>query len=329
MAAVFFFSGCSKSSKVSPERLKEVVVYTYDSFISEWGPGPALIEAFEKQSGYTLTFISVGDGGQVLSHAVLEKDNPQADVLVGLDNQLVEEARKRGILTAYKPLNADLLIPEHLRLADDWLLTPYDWSNFALIYDTQSSVREPLSLEDLTKEEYAKKIILMDPRTSTPGLGFVSWTVSVFGDTYLDYWNRLKPNILTMAPGWDTGYGLFTSGEAPLVISYTTSPAYHVEYEDTRRYKALIFDEGHAYQIEGAGVVNNALNEKGAKAFMDFLISKEAQDLIPLLQWMYPVNSEVVLPPSFDAAPKAGKNLSADPQKVLDASQKIMNMLSQ
>ena len=329
MAAVFFFSGCSKSSKVSPERLKEVVVYTYDSFISEWGPGPALIEAFEKQSGYTLTFISVGDGGQVLSHAVLEKDNPQADVLVGLDNQLVEEARKRGILTAYKPLNADLLIPEHLRLADDWLLTPYDWSNFALIYDTQSSVREPLSLEDLTKEEYAKKIILMDPRTSTPGLGFVSWTVSVFGDKYLDYWNRLKPNILTMAPGWDTGYGLFTSGEAPLVISYTTSPAYHVEYEDTRRYKALIFDEGHAYQIEGAGVVNNALNEKGAKAFMDFLISKEAQDLIPLLQWMYPVNSEVVLPPSFDAAPKAGKNLSADPQKVLDASQKIMNMLSQ
>lgn len=329
MAAVFFFSGCSKSSKVSPERLKEVVVYTYDSFISEWGPGPALIEAFEKQSGYTLTFISVGDGGQVLSHAVLEKDNPQADVLVGLDNQLVEEARKRGILTAYKPLNADLLIPEHLRLADDWLLTPYDWSNFALIYDTQSSVREPLSLEDLTKEEYAKKIILMDPRTSTPGLGFVSWTVSVFGDTYLDYWNRLKPNILTMAPGWDTGYGLFTSGEAPLVISYTTSPAYHVEYEDTRRYKALIFDEGHAYQIEGAGIVKNAVNEKGAKAFIDFLISKEAQDLIPLLQWMYPVNSEVVLPPSFDAAPKAGKNLSADPQKVLDASQKIMNMLSQ
>ncbi len=329
MAAVFFFSGCSKSSKVSPERLKEVVVYTYDSFISEWGPGPALIEAFEKQSGYTLTFISVGDGGQVLSHAVLEKDNPQADVLVGLDNQLVEEARKRGILTAYKPLNADLLIPEHLRLADDWLLTPYDWSNFALIYDTQSSVREPLSLEDLTKEEYAKKIILMDPRTSTPGLGFVSWTVSVFGDNYLDYWNRLKPNILTMAPGWDTGYGLFTSGEAPLVISYTTSPAYHVEYEDTRRYKALIFDEGHAYQIEGAGIVKNAVNEKGAKAFIDFLISKEAQDLIPLLQWMYPVNSEVVLPPSFDAAPKAGKNLSADPQKVLDASQKIMNMLSQ
>ncbi|HOE09288.1 MAG TPA: thiamine ABC transporter substrate-binding protein, partial [Treponemataceae bacterium] len=224
LAAVFFFSGCSRSSKASPERLKEVVVYTYDSFISEWGPGPALIEAFEKQSGYTLTFISVGDGGQVLSHAVLEKDNPQADVLVGLDNQLVEEARKRGILTAYKPLNADLLIPEHLRLADDWLLTPYDWSNFALIYDTQSSVREPLSLEDLTKEEYAKKIILMDPRTSTPGLGFVSWTVSVFGDNYLDYWNRLKPNILTMAPGWDTGYGLFTSGEAPLVISYTTSP---------------------------------------------------------------------------------------------------------
>lgn len=326
---MFVFTSCSRMSKVSPERLKEVVVYTYDSFISEWGPGPALIEAFEKQSGYKLTFISCGDGGQVLARAVLEKDNPQSDVLVGLDNQLVDEARKRGILTAYKPLNAETLIPPSLLLCDDWLLTPYDWSNFALIYDTKSSVREPVSLEDLTKSEYEKKIILMDPRTSTPGLGFVSWTVSVFGDKYLDYWKRLKPNILTMAPGWDTGYGLFTSGEAPLVISYTTSPAYHVEYENETRYKALIFDEGHAYQIEGAGVVKNAQNEKGAKAFIDFLISREAQDLIPLLQWMYPVNKDVVLPSSFDAAPKAGKNVSADPQKVLDASEKIMTMLSQ
>lgn len=328
-AALLLCTGCSKPSKVSSERLKEVVVYTYDSFISEWGPGPALIEAFEKQSGYTLTFISVGDGAQVLSRAVLEKDNPQADVLVGLDNQLADEARKRGILSAYKPQNADALIPENLRFTNDWLLTPYDWSNFALIYDTKSSVSEPASLEDLTKSEYKNKIILMDPRTSTPGLGFVSWTVSVYGDDYLDYWKRLKPNILTMAPGWDTGYGLFTSGEAPLVISYTTSPAYHVEYENETRYKALIFSEGHAHQIEGAGVVRNAVNQKGAKAFIDFLISKEAQDLIPLLQWMYPVNQEVALPPSFDAAPKAGKNLSCDPQKVLDASQKIMNMLSQ
>ncbi len=329
LAAVFLFLGCSKSTKVTPERLKEVVVYTYDSFISEWGPGPALIEAFEKQSGYTLTFIAVGDGGQVLSHAILEKDNPQSDVLVGLDNQLVEEARKRDILTPYKPLNAESLIPEKLWLADDWLLSPYDWSNFAFIYDTQSTVREPMSLEDLTSEDYVKKIILMDPRTSTPGLGFVSWTLSVYGDNYLDYWKRLKPNILTMAPGWDTGYGLFTSGEAPLVISYTTSPAYHLEYEDTRRYKALIFNEGHAYQIEGAGLVKGAVNGKGGKAFLDFLISKEAQDFIPLLQWMYPVNSEVVLPPSFDAAPKAEKNLEADSAKVLEASQKIMNMLSQ
>ena len=97
----------------------------------------------------------------------------------------------------------------------------------------------------ITKSEYAKKLILMDPRTSTPGLGFAAWTIAVFGSDYESYWQKLKPAVLTMASGWSSGYGLFTKGEAPLVVSYVTSPAYHIYADKTNRYRALVFSEGH------------------------------------------------------------------------------------
>ena len=306
----------------------EVIVYAYDSFVADWGPAPELVKRFEAKTGCTVTMVSCGDAAQVLSRAVLEKAKPEADVLVGIDNNLLNTARKENILTPYKPANADTVVAPEVRLADDWLLTPYDWGYFAMIFDTASNVTPPASLEDLTKPEYAKKIILMDPRTSTPGTGFLAWTMAVYGKDYQDYWTRLKTNILTMAPGWDTGYGLFTSGEAPLVISYTTSPAYHVEYDKTDRYQALIFAEGHTMQIEGLGLVKGAKNPEAAKAFIDFMLTDEAQEVLPLTQWMYPVSSSVQLPESYKAAPKASKTLSVPSEEVAAAIDPVMTILA-
>lgn len=309
-------------------RGKEVVVYAYDSFTAEWGLGPELVKLFEAKSGYTVTLISCGDAGQVLSRAALEKKAPNADVLIGIDNNLLDAARKENILQPYKGANAEKVVAKDLRFANDWLLTPYDWGYFAIIFDTESLITPPASLADLTKGEYAKKLILMDPRMSTPGAGFLAWTLAVYGKEYASYWTALKKNILTLAPGWDTGYGLFTSGEAPLVISYTTSPAYHVEYDKTDRYQALIFSDGHIRQIEGLGVVKGARNPAGAEAFVDFMLTDEAQGVLPLTQWMYPVSASVKLPASYSAAPKAAKTLSVPSADVQAAIESVMSILS-
>lgn len=314
------------TGEVSGARQNEVVVYAYDSFIAEWGPAPQLEKLFTEKTGYTVRFVSAGDAAQVLSRAVLEKKKPVADVLLGIDNNLLTRARDSGVLEPYKSPSASD-IPSELVLAQDYILTSYDWSYFALIYDTHSSVPEPRSLEDLTKPDYHKRLILMDPRTSTPGLGFVAWTLAVYQNDFDDYWKRLKPSILTMAPGWDSGYGLFTAGEAPLVISYTTSAAYHLEYDGSSRYKALIFDQGHPVQIEGMGLVRDAPNSRGGKAFIDFMLSPEAQAVLPLTQWMYPVSPSVTLPSSYVAAPHASKKLFVDPASLAPATRKMLSIL--
>lgn len=297
--AVSIFSFYSSREEVK----KGLTIYAYDSFVSEWGPGPVVIPAFEEEYGIEVSIVSVGDSGQVLQKAILEKNDVKADLIIGIDNNLLARVLEEDILDPYESENLGK-IPNDLLFDSTFSLTPFDYGYFSIIYDSEKITVPPASLSDLLKEEYSKSIILMDPRTSSPGLGFLLWTVNEFGEDYKDYWKKLAPSILTITDGWDSGYGLFTQGEAPMVLSYTTSPAYHVEYEKTERYKAAVFNTGHYMQIEGIGILKNAPNRKAAELFIDFVLEEKFQSAIPLTNWMYPVRTDLPLPDSFKFAPK-------------------------
>jgi thiamine transport system substrate-binding protein len=297
------FSGCDAGKDSTT-----LTVYTYDSFIAEWGAAPKIAEAFKAKTGISLTFVAKGDGGALLAALIAEKRSRACDVVIGIDNQVMPKALAASILGAYKPAGLDA-IPQELRIDSTNRLQPFDYGHFAFIWDSQSTKTPPTSLADLTKPLYARSIILMDPRTSTPGLGLISWIKAVYGDDWEGYWRELRKSTLTMTPGWDAGYGLFTSGEAPLVLSYATSPAYHKETENSDRYRALLFPEGHPVQIEFAGIIADTKHRKNAERFMDFLLSEECQAILPATQWMYPALRGTPLPASFAAAPKPEKTL--------------------
>jgi thiamine transport system substrate-binding protein len=216
-----------------------------------------------------------------------------------------------GLLEAYNPKGVENIFGE-LVLDTFSRLVPMDYSYFAIVYDSEKLSVPPMSLEDLTDPRYRQSLILIDPRTSSPGLGFFAWVKEVYGARWQDYWRRLQPSILTIAEGWSSAYGLFTSGEAPMVLSYTTSPGYHLEYEETERYKAAIFSDGHPLQIEAAGLLGAAKNKENAKIFLDFMLSPDFQSIIPLTNWMYPV-IDIPLPDSFRVNPKSDKPLMPGP----------------
>lgn len=311
IAMSFSLFATSNSETKNAVNTDELTIYAYDSFTSDWGPGPQIVPLFEEKYGVKVNLVSFGDAGSVLTKAISEKDNPKADIIIGIDNNLLAKALSNDILSPYssdevKKLNKDL------RFDKKNSLVPFDYGYFSIIYDTESISNPPKSLEDLTKPEYAKSLILMDPRTSSPGLGFLLWTKAVYGDDYLAYWDRLKPSILTITDGWTSGYGLFTQGEAPMVLSYTTSPAYHVEYEETNRYQALIFEEGNYMQLEGLGILKGSKNILNAQKFVDFMISDEAQKIIPLTNWMFPVKESLELPESYNYALKPDISLQLD-----------------
>jgi len=299
------FASCKKEKPQN--ETNELVIWTYDSFNSEWGPGPDVSKAFEEKTGIKINWVSHGDAGTILSRLLLEGKTADADIILGVDQNMAGRLFESALLEPYRPRGAENIFPE-LILDPEFRLTPMDYSYFAIVYDSEKLKNVPQSLEDLTNPNYAKSLILIDPRTSSPGLGFFTWVKEVYGDGWRDYWRRLKPSILTISGGWSTAYGLFTKGEAPLVLSYTTSPGYHLEYENSEQYKAAIFQDGHLMQIEAAGLLKTAKNSYNAKLFLDFMLSTDFQNIIPLTNWMYTVTN-IPLPASFRVNPKSDKPL--------------------
>jgi thiamine transport system substrate-binding protein len=310
--SLFVFNSCRKEKAAEGASSgKELVIWTYDSFNSEWGPGPDVASIFEEKTGVKIIWVSPGDAGEIVSKLLLEGKDSGADIILGVDQNLAPRVLDSGLLEAYRPAGAENIFSE-LVLDAGFRLTPFDYSYFAIVYDSEKLPVPPKSLEELTAPHFRQSLILLDPRTSSPGLGFFGWVKEVYGPGWQDYWRRLRPSILTVAEGWSSGYGLFTRGEAPMVLSYTTSPAYHLEYEDTEQYKAAIFTNGHPLQIEVAGLLAAAKNKDNAKRFLDFMLSPDFQSIIPLTNWMYPV-TDIPLPTSFRINPKSDKPLLPDP----------------
>jgi thiamine transport system substrate-binding protein len=278
-------TGAAAGAQTAEER-PELTVYTYDSFVSDWGPGPQIEPAFEAACGCDLNLVAAGDGAALLSRIRLEGERTEADVVLGLDTNLVHAARETGLFAEHG-LAPDLDMP--VDWADPAFL-PFDWGFFAFVHE--EGFDAPSSFRELAESDAS--ILIQDPRSSTPGLGLLMWVRMAYGDEAGAIWEGLADNIVTVTPGWSEAYGLFLEGEADMVLSYTTSPAYHLIAEDDPTKAAAAFDEGHYMQIEVAGMLAGSDQPDLARQFLEFMTGPEFQSAIPTTNWMYPA----VTPPS-------------------------------
>ncbi len=145
---------------------------------------------------------------------------------------------------------------------------------------------------------------------------FVS-LIPFYGDKAEEAWVKLRGRVLTVTPGWSEAYGLFTNGEAPMVLSYTTSPAYHVIAEKNDRYRAAPFAEGHYLQVEVAAMTTTGAKNPLSQKFLAFMTGPAFQDIIPETNWMLPAGKiEKPLNPAFSNLVQPVKTLQLDPDAV-------------
>jgi len=273
-----------------------LTVYTYDSFVSDWGPGPAVEAAFEDTCNCDLQFVGAGDGAALLARLQLEGARTDADIVLGLDTNLTARA---GATELFAPHG---VAPEGLTLPVNWdddTFLPYDWGYFAFVHDRSKLPDAPGDFRELAESDVS--ILIQDPRSSTPGLGLLLWIKAAYGDEAPEIWASLSDNIVTVTKGWSEAYGLFLEGEADMVLSYTTSPAYHLIAEEDASKAAAPFAEGHYLQIEVAGKVASTDQPELADAFLAFMLSDPFQSVIPTTNWMYPATMpEGGLPDGFE-----------------------------
>ncbi|MFT7681300.1 MAG: thiamine transport system substrate-binding protein [Moritella dasanensis] len=287
-------------------------VYTYDSFASDWGPGPKVKTAFEADCNCTLNLVALEDGVSILNRVKLEGKYTKADVLLGLDNNLMAEAVKTNLLAPHQQDTSKLSLP------NAWTnkyFIPFDYGHFAFIYDSEKLANPPKSLAELI-ERKDLSIIYQDPRTSTPGLGFMLWVKAVYGDQAPQAWQQIADKTVTITKGWSQAYGMFLKGEADMVLSYTTSPAYHMIAEKEFKYKAVEFTEGHYQQTEVVARLKDAANPELADQFMKFVLSPAFQDVIATGNWMLPAKQASALPSEFDQLISPAKTIEFTPEEV-------------
>ncbi|WP_425515517.1 thiamine ABC transporter substrate binding subunit [Microvirga antarctica] len=291
-----------------------LTVYTYGSFAGKYGPGKLIKDRFEAGCGCELTFVTAEDAGSLVGRLRLEGESTKADVVVGLDMNLAAEAKALGLFAAHQADVKNLSLP--IAWSDDTFI-PFDWGYLAFVYDANKLPNPPKSLKELVDSPNGPKIVLQDPRTSAPGLGFMLWMRKVYGDEAGQAWGRLKPRVVTFTKGWSEAYGLFMKGEADMVLSYTTSPAYHAVAEKKDNFKAAGFTEGHYLHVELAGMTRTTKQAALAKSFMAFVLSEPFQSAMPEGNWMMPVKDPAAgLPAAFRDLVKPSKTLLYTPEEV-------------
>ncbi|EGR3114079.1 TPA: thiamine ABC transporter substrate binding subunit [Vibrio parahaemolyticus] len=289
-----------------------LTIYTYDSFAADWGPGPKIEQAFEAKCGCDVNFVALDDGVSILNRLRLEGGNSKADIVLGLDNNLMAEAKKTGLLTEHNVDTANTVLPNGW---SDTMFVPYDYGYFAFVYNKEKLANPPKSMKELVETRDDLKVIYQDPRTSTPGQGLMLWMKSIYGDDVTQAWQKLASKTVTVTKGWSEAYSMFLNGESDLVLSYTTSPAYHLIAENDSKFATANFSEGHYMQVEVAAKVKGSKNSELADKFMDFILSDEFQSAMPTGNWMYPV-TDVELPKGFETLSVPSKSLSFSADEV-------------
>ncbi|MGL5294237.1 MAG: thiamine ABC transporter substrate binding subunit [Aeromonas sp.] len=288
-----------------------LTVYTYSSFTAEWGPGPKIKQAFEKACDCILNLVPLEDGVAILNRLRLEGNHSKADLVLGLDDALISEAKQSGLFAPHPAKLDGIKVPGGWQ---DDTFVPYDYGYFAFVYDKDKLKQPPKSLKELV-ERPDLKVIYQDPRTSTPGQGLMLWMKSVYGDKAPAAWAELAKKTVTVTKGWSEAYGMFLDGEADMVLSYTTSPAYHLIAENKPQYQAAAFEEGHYRQVEVAAKLKSAKQEKLADQFLQFMVSSAFQQEIPTGNWMYPV-IDTPLPKGFEQMITVAKPLAFSSDEV-------------
>ncbi len=277
----FFFSFASASFAA------DLRILTYDGIASDWGIGPKWEQEFEKQCQCDIEFVAVNGGSAaIITRAMI--DSSAYDILLGIDDTMIEDAIAKNLLIPH-----ELSLP---KLAVDWqspYAIPFDYGWLAFVAKKGKIL--PDNMEALIKDKNIS-IVMEDPQTS----GFAHWLYALYGDETPQKWQEMKSHIVTLTTSWSEAYNLFLEGEADMVLSYTSSPAYHKAFEKDDSYIAPAFNEGNLRQIELAAMAKTTQNPEFARDFLRFLLTPKAQGEIALTNIMFPV-IDIELLPAFQA----------------------------
>ena len=268
-----------------------------------------VLNEFTNQTGVQVEMIRTDDAGGILEHLLLTKDNPQADLALGLDNTYLQTALQFDLLAEHNAeipnLDSKATLPYSGNKA-----VPFDQGYICLNADTQAlsdnNLSFPTTLEELTAPEWKGKTAFPSPVTSSPGRAFMVASIDYFeqqssNTTAFDWWADMAENDAIFTSGWTEayethytgGYGIWNEGhigDAWLTVSYCHSPGVEAFYGGNSTISAAVdIDYASFSQVEYAAPVNGGGSKNAVNAFIEFLLTDEVNTNMPENNLMYSV----------------------------------------
>jgi len=269
-------------------------VATYSSFTGADTAGNWLKSVFEAaHPDVTVEFTTPENG---LNQYILRQQNGaeiDADLYIGLNTAELVRADQELDGSLFETVENDLeradTVKSALQIDPDGRAIPYDTGYISLVYDG-NEVENPETFDALTSPEYEGDLIVQNAQQSDPGRAFLLWTIAEKGpDGYLEYWNELVGNDVTILSDWEPAYGAYMNDEAPMVVSYSTDQVYyHGEDVDMQKHQVGFLNDQAYANPEAMALFADADAPELGRAFMDFVLSPAAQREIAVRNVQFP-----------------------------------------
>lgn len=288
--------GSSNNDKGSDSKAsKKLVVYTPNSEAML----NAIIPQFEKQTGITVELVTAGSG-ELIKRLQSEKENPYGDVMFGGAYALFKA--NEDVFAEYVSENDQFLLEGHRNTTG--YMTSYVSDGSVILVNTNLAGNIQINgYKDLLNPELKGKIATADPASSSSAFAQLTNMLLAMGGDYTseagwDYVAALIENLDgKIASGSSAAHKSVADGEYAVALTYEDPAVSYVQ--DGAPVKVIYPEEGAVFLDAVAGIVKNAPNEENAKLFIDFIISKEAQDALGSSTTNRPLRIDAQLNPAM------------------------------
>ncbi|WP_339248809.1 ABC transporter substrate-binding protein [Paenibacillus sp. FSL R10-2796] len=235
-------------------------------------------DGFEAKTGVKVEMFQ-GTTGKILARMEAEKSNPVVDVVVLASLPSMQGMKNDGLLLPYKEaINADKLVSDWSDI-DEGNYFSYSASALGIVYNTKKVSSPPTSWDDLIKAEWKGAVNIPDPSLSGSALDFMTGYLSAKGDSGWDLFKQYKSNEVAMAGANQETLDPVITGAKSVVAAGVDYMAYKAK-ADGEPVDIVYPAEGTVISPRPAAIIKTSPNVDNAKAFIDYLLSDEAQALV-------------------------------------------------
>ncbi len=238
------------------------------------------VQEFEKATGVKTEMVRMS-GGEIFARIKAEKENPSASVWYGGGALTFMAADNEGLLEEYKsPTAVD--IPEQFKDPEGaWtgIYVGYLGIEGNKAWLEENNLELPSTWDDLLKPEFKGNIVVAHPGSSSTAYNLLSTILQIKGeDAGFEYLQKFSAQVRQYTKSGSAPGRMAGTGEAPIAIGFLHDA---IKYQE-EGYTDLIFtaaEEGTGYEIGAAAIIKDAPDLEAAKMFIDWCLTKEAQEL--------------------------------------------------